>query len=117
MISAGIIGVGAGIPDGVLTNADLEKMVETSDEWIRTRSGIRERRIAPPEMAASDLALIAAREALADAGITPAELDLVIVATITSDMVFPSTSCLVQHALGAEKAAAYDLSAGCSGFI
>ncbi|NLG85197.1 MAG: beta-ketoacyl-ACP synthase 3 [Firmicutes bacterium] len=117
VISAGILGVGAGIPEGILTNADLEKMVETSDEWIRTRSGIRERRIAPPEIAASDLALLAGRDALADAGIEPAALDLIIVATITPDMIFPSTACLLQHALGAEKAAAFDLAAGCSGFI
>lgn len=117
LVSAGIIGVGAGIPRGIITNQDLEKMVETSDEWIRTRSGIRERRIAPPEMATSDLGLIAAREALADAGIDAADLDLIIVATVTPDMVFPATACLIQHELGAVKAAAYDLSAGCSGFI
>lgn len=116
-VAAGIIGLGAGIPDGVITNADLEKMVDTSDEWIRTRSGIRERRIAPPEMGASTLGLIAAREALADAGITGEDLDLIVVATISPDMIFPSTSCLLQHKLGAKKAAAFDLSAGCSGFI
>lgn len=115
--SAGILGLGAGIPAGILTNADLEKMVDTSDEWIRTRSGIVERRIAPPGMTASDLAMVAAEEALADAGIKGADLDLIVVATISTDMIFPSTSCLLQDRLGAKKAAAYDLSAGCSGFI
>ena len=117
LVSAGIIGLGAGIPDRILTNADLEKMVDTSDEWIRTRSGIRERRIAPPEVAASDLGLLASQEALAGAGLTGADLDLIIVATITPDTIFPSVSCLLQQRLGAVKAAAYDLSAGCSGFI
>ncbi|MGE5528710.1 MAG: beta-ketoacyl-ACP synthase III [Patescibacteria group bacterium] len=116
-VSVGILGLGAGIPEGVITNADLEKIVDTSDEWIRTRSGIRERRIAGPEIATSDLAYEAASAALADAGLSGADLDLIIVATITPDYAFPSTSCLIQHRLGAERAAAYDLSAGCSGFI
>ena len=117
LVSAGIIGIGAGIPDGVLTNADLEKIVDTSDEWIRTRSGIRERRIAPPDIAASDLAFVAAHQALADAGLKGSDLDAIIVSTITSDTIFPSTSCLLQHRLGAKNASAFDLSAGCSGFI
>ena len=116
-IRAGVLGLGSSVPDQVLTNADLEKMVKTSDEWIRTRSGICERRIAPKETAASDLALLAAREALSDAGLQGEDLDLIIVATVSSDMLFPNTSCLIQRDLGAKNAAAYDLSAGCSGFI
>lgn len=115
--SVGIIGMGSAIPEGILTNADLEKMVNTSDEWIRTRTGIRERRISSPDISTSVLAAEAARKALADGGVEPMELDLIIVATISPDMVFPSTACLVQAKLGAKKAAAYDLSAGCSGFI
>ncbi|MGE5551885.1 MAG: beta-ketoacyl-ACP synthase III [Bacteroidota bacterium] len=117
LVSAGVIGLGAGIPDKIVTNADMEKIVDTSDEWIRTRTGIKERRIAPPEIATSDLALMAAENALADAGLAASDLDMIIVATITSDMVWPSTACLLQARLGAKKAAAFDLSAGCSGFI
>lgn len=113
----GITGVGAHVPEKVLTNADLEKMVETSDEWITTRTGIKERRIAAPTEAASDLALPAAREALEDAGSTAAEIDLVICATATPDMLFPATAALVADELGAEEAAAYDLLAGCTGFV
>lgn len=117
LINAGIAGVGAYVPDKIITNADLEKIVDTSDEWIVNRSGIRERRIAPPEMAASDFAEIAARQAIAGAGITAEDLDLVIVATNTPDMVFPATACLVQDRIGAKKAGAFDLAAGCSGFM
>jgi len=114
---AGIIGLGVYAPEKILTNEELEKMVDTSDEWIRTRTGIRERRIAAPEQATSDLALEAARRALADAAVTAGELDLIIVATNTPDMLFPATACLLQNALGAERAGAFDLLAGCTGFI
>lgn len=117
LIRAGIAGVGAYVPDRVVTNADLEKIVDTSNEWIVNRSGIKERRIAPPEMATSDFAEIAARQAIAGAGITAEEIDLVIVATNTPDMVFPATACLVQDKIGAKKAGAFDLAAGCSGFM
>ncbi len=113
----GILGTGSHLPEKVLTNADLEKMVETSDEWIVTRTGIRERRIARPEEASSDLALEAARKALDAAGVTPEALDLIVVATVTPDMMFPSTACIVQEKLGATRAAAFDLSAACSGFL
>ncbi|MFX4261716.1 beta-ketoacyl-ACP synthase III [Pelotomaculum propionicicum] len=117
LLNTGIAGVGAYVPDRIVTNADLEKIVDTSDEWIVDRSGIRERRIAPPEMATSDFAEIAARQAIADAGITAEEIDLVIAATNTPDMVFPATACLVQDRIGAKKAGAFDLAAGCSGFM
>ncbi len=117
LCNAGIRGVGAYVPDNVVTNEDLEKIVDTSNEWIVSRSGIRERRIAPSEMASSDFAVIAANEAIAGAGITAAEIDLVIVATNTPDMVFPATACLVQERIGAKKAGAFDLAAGCSGFM
>jgi 3-oxoacyl-[acyl-carrier-protein] synthase III len=116
-IAVGITGVGSYVPERVLTNGDLEAMVETSDEWIVTRTGIRERHIAEPDQAASDLALPAAREALEQAGVDPEELDLIIVATATPDMLFPATAALVADALGARKAAAYDLLAGCTGFV
>lgn len=116
-IAVGIAGLGAYAPERVLTNADLEAMVETSDEWITTRTGIKERRIAAPDQAASDLALPAAREALEQAGVMPEELDLVIVATATPDMLFPATGALVADRLGARRAAAFDLLAGCTGFV
>ncbi|MGO0122170.1 beta-ketoacyl-ACP synthase III [Desulfothermobacter acidiphilus] len=113
----GIIGLGVYVPEKVLTNFDLERMVDTSDEWIRERSGIRERRLAAPEESTSDLATKAAQAALIDAKLSPEEVDLIIVATATPDMLFPATACLVQANLGASKAAAFDLEAGCSGFI
>jgi 3-oxoacyl-[acyl-carrier-protein] synthase III len=116
-VAVGITGLGAFAPERVLTNADLERMVETSDEWIASRTGIRERRIADPDQAASDLALPAARQALEDAGVEAAELDLIVVATATPDMLFPATAAIVADELGAAKAAAYDLLAGCTGFI
>ena len=116
-IAVGLTGVGAYTPERVLTNADLEAMVDTSDDWIVTRTGIKERRIAAPEEAASDLALPAARQALEQAGVAPEELDLVIVATATPDMLFPATAAIVADALGAKQAAAYDLLAGCTGFV
>lgn len=105
------------VPEKVLTNFDLEKMVDTSDAWIRERTGIRERRIAAPEESTSDLATRAAKEALAAANLSPEEIDLIIVATASPDMLFPATACLVQANLGASRAAAFDLEAGCSGFI
>lgn len=117
LINAGIAGVGSYLPDRILTNADLEKMVDTTNEWILARSGIRERRITSPEQATSDLAVAAGLRALADAGIDAEEVDLVIVATNTPDMFFPATACLVQDRIGAKKAGAFDLAAGCTGFI
>ena len=115
--SVGIIGTGKYVPERVLTNRDLEAMVETNDEWIVTRTGIKERRLAAESEATSDLAYHAAKEAIAAAGLTAEDIDLIIVATITPDMFFPSTACLLQDKLGAKQAAAFDLSAACSGFI
>lgn len=112
-----ITGVGSYVPEKVLTNADLERMVETSDEWITSRTGIKERRIAAAEEFTSDLGAKAALKAMEMAGVTAEQIDLVIVATITPDMPFPSTACLVQKKLGAHRAAAFDLEAACSGFI
>jgi 3-oxoacyl-[acyl-carrier-protein] synthase-3 len=112
-----ITGVGAYVPERILTNAELEKMVDTSDEWITTRTGIRERRIAGADQFTSDLGAEAARRAMARAGITADQIDLIVVATITPDMPFPSTACLVQSKIGAYRAAAFDLEAACSGFI
>jgi 3-oxoacyl-[acyl-carrier-protein] synthase-3 len=105
------------VPERVLTNKELEQMVETNDEWIVSRTGISERRIAAKEQASSDLAYEAALEALGNAGLSAEELDLIIVATVTPDMSFPSTACVLQSRLGAKNAAAFDLSAACSGFI
>jgi len=113
----GITGVGAYVPERVLTNADLERIVETSDEWITDRTGIKERRIAEPDQAASDLAVPACEQALARAGVDARDLDLVIVATASPDMIFPATASLVQDRIGAANAAAYDLLAGCTGFM
>ena len=115
--AVGIIGLGTHVPEKILTNKDMEKIVETTDEWIMERTGIRERRIASDSEATSDLATQAARKALANAGISAAEIDLIIVATATPDMFFPSTACLVQANLQAVNAAAFDLAAGCSGFV
>src|SRR5215210_6588048 len=112
-----IIGTGAYVPDRVLTNADLERMVATSDPWIVERTGIRERRIAAPGQTCSDLGTRAAQEALAAAGIESADLDMILVATCTGDQPLPSTACLVQANLGARRAAACDLSAACCGFV
>ncbi|WP_461829592.1 beta-ketoacyl-ACP synthase III [Aquifex sp.] len=111
-----IIGTGIALPEKVLTNFDLEKMVDTSDEWITTRTGIKERRIAENETV-TELATKAAKEALQNAGVSPTELDLIILATLTPEKRFPSTACLVQAQLGAEKVYAFDVSAACSGFI
>lgn len=115
--AVGIVGVGSAIPQGILTNKELETMVETSDEWIQTRTGIKERRIAAPGETTSVLAIKAAQKALEDAGVSSEQIDLIVVATATPDMIFPSTACLVQEAIGAKSSAAYDLTAGCSGFI
>jgi 3-oxoacyl-[acyl-carrier-protein] synthase-3 len=112
-----ISGVGSYVPAKVLTNADLEKMVDTSDEWITTRTGIKERRLAAAQEYTSDLATEAARRAMEKAKVSAAEIDLIVVATITPDMPFPSTACLVQQKIGARRAAAFDLEAACSGFI
>jgi 3-oxoacyl-[acyl-carrier-protein] synthase-3 len=115
---AGIIGIGSFAPKTVLTNADIEKMVDTSDEWIVTRSGIRQRHIVGDEdIASSDLGAEAARHALESAGIPVETIDLVICATISGDMPFPSTACLIQDKIGAVNAAAFDLQAGCSGWV
>jgi len=112
-----ITGIGSYVPERVLTNADLEKIVETSDEWIITRTGIKERRMAAEGEHTSTMAVKAAHQALEQAGLAATDLDLIIVATITPDMPFPATACLVQRELGAIKAAAFDLEAACSGFI
>ena len=111
----GILGLGAYLPEKILTNKDLERMVDTSDEWIQTRTGIKERRIAEKGTATSDLAAKASLEAIQSAGLKPTDLDLIIVATISPDMIFPSTACIVQEKIGA-KCAAFDISAACSGF-
>lgn len=112
-----ILGTGSYVPERVLSNADLERMVATSDNWIRERTGIRERRIAASGEACSDLGAIAAERALAAAGIKPTALDLVLVATCTGDMPLPSTACLIQDRIGATRAAACDISAACCGFV
>ena len=112
-----IIGTGSSVPDAILSNSDLEKMVETSDEWITSRTGIRERRIADENTASSDIAYEAAEKALKAAGVSPQQLDVIIVGTITPDFLFPSTGCVVQSLLGAKNAYAFDLMAGCSGFL
>ena len=113
-----ITGLGCNVPDRIVTNADLEELVQTTDEWIVTRTGIRERRLAEPgELAMSELAIPAAERALKQAGVDPAAIDVLIVATVTPDMAFPSTAAIVADKLGMPDAAAYDLSAGCTGFM
>lgn len=114
---ARVTGTGSYAPAKVLTNADLERMVATSDEWIRERTGIRERRIAASGEACSDLAVQAGRRALEAAGLSPADVDLILLATCTGDYPLPATACLVQHQLGATKAAACDIGAACCGFV
>lgn len=113
----GIIGTGSFVPDNVVTNVDLEKIVDTSDAWIRERTGIEARRIAPEGMNASDMATEAAKRALEAANLTADDIDCIIVATLTGDMIIPSTACVVQANLGASHAAAFDLGAACSGFV
>src|ERR671936_130508 len=112
-----ITGLGSYVPERVLTNDELETLVDTSDEWIMTRTGIKERRIAAPEEALTDLALPAARTALAQAQVEPQDIDFLVCATVTPDMMFPTSSALLADELGAPKAAAYDLLAGCTGFM
>jgi 3-oxoacyl-[acyl-carrier-protein] synthase-3 len=116
-MNAGIIGVGRYLPEKVVTNADLEKIMDTSDEWIRTRTGIQERRIAPDDIGTADMGYEAALKALKDAGLKAEDLDLIIVSTVTPDYPFPSASCMIQEKLGATKAAAFDVSAACAGFM
>lgn len=117
MKNIGILGLGHYLPAKILTNHDLEKMVDTSDEWITTRTGIKERRIADRAEKNSDLAIRAAQEAVTNSGISPEDIELIIVTTISPDSNFPSVACLVQKAIGARKAAAFDISAACSGFL
>ncbi len=114
---ARISALGSYVPPRLLTNDDLSKMVDTTDEWIRTRTGIAERHLVEPGMATSDMAVAAARACLAERGFDPARLRMLILATVTPDMMFPSTACLVQQKLGAEKCWGFDLSAACSGFL
>src|SRR5689334_12827554 len=114
---AAITGWGMAVPERVVTNADLERMVDTSDEWIRTRTGIRERRVVGPGESTSTLSTEAARRAIGQAGLVPADIDLIILATCTPDRPFPATACTVQANLGIPRAAAFDLAAACSGFV
>jgi 3-oxoacyl-[acyl-carrier-protein] synthase-3 len=117
MSKVGILGVGSYLPEKKVTNFDLEKILDTSDEWIRTRTGIKERRFVSPDQAASDLAAEAARRAMKDAGISQEDIDLIIVGTNSPDMLYPATACLVQDKIGAKNAAAFDLQAGCTGWV
>lgn len=112
-----VTGIGHSVPEKVLTNLDIEKLVETSDEWIVQRTGIKERRITTEDETASTLAIAASQEALARANVDPIDIELVVVGTVTGDYIFPSTSCLVQEAIGAKHAGAYDIGAACAGFI
>ncbi|CAM3771889.1 beta-ketoacyl-ACP synthase III [Aeromicrobium ponti] len=116
-MNAGIIGIGRYLPEKVVTNADLEKIVDTSDEWIRTRTGIEERRIADDNIDSSAMAYESAMNALDNAGIAAEDLDMILVATVTPDYPFPSVACMLQERLGASKAAAMDVSAACAGFM
>jgi len=117
MLRTRILGTGSNLPEKILTNADLEKMVDTSDEWIVTRSGIRERRVVDEDIPSSELALPAARQAIDGAGLSPEDIDAILVATVTPDMAFPSTACLLQNKLGCRQVPGFDFSAGCTGFI
>ncbi|HET8764857.1 MAG TPA: beta-ketoacyl-ACP synthase III, partial [Rhodanobacter sp.] len=112
-----IIATGSALPERVVSNVDLEKIVDTSDEWIRTRTGIRQRHIAADGETTGDLAFLAAQRALEAAGVKASELDLIVLGTTTPDIIFPSTACLVQHRLGANGCAAFDVNAACSGFM
>jgi len=116
-MNAGILGLGRYLPDKIFTNADLEKIMDTSDEWIRTRTGIEERRIANDDIDTSDMAYEAAKAALKNAEISAEEIDMILVATVTPDQSFPSVACMIQEKLGAMKAAAMDVSAACAGFM
>ena len=115
--NSGILGTGHSYPEGILTNADLERIVDTSDEWITTRTGIKQRRKAGPDEYTSQFAARASREAIERAGVDPAEIDLLLCATVTPDQILPSTACLIQAQLGANNAAAMDIVAACSGFL
>jgi len=115
--SAGIFGLGSYLPERILSNKELETMVDTSDEWIKSRTGISERRVAAADQTTSDLALLAAQAALADAGMTPEELDLIIVGSASPDMIFPATACVLEEKLGIKGKPAFDIQAACSGFI
>src|SRR5579885_120121 len=112
-----IQGIGHSVPQKILSNADLERIVDTNDQWIMQRTGIKERRISTSEETTSVLATAAAREALESAKVSAADLDVIVCGTVTGDMIFPATSCLVQHAIGATKAGAFDVGAACAGFI
>jgi 3-oxoacyl-[acyl-carrier-protein] synthase-3 len=112
-----VAGTGSHVPERILTNADLEKIVDTSDQWITERTGMKERHISAPGEAASDIAIRACEQALAEADVKSEDLDLIVVGTVTGDMPFPSTACVLQQRLGASRAAAFDVSAGCTGFI
>ncbi|USK60802.1 beta-ketoacyl-ACP synthase III [Peribacillus asahii] len=116
-MNAGIIGIGRYLPEKIVTNSDLEKVMDTSDEWIRTRTGIEARRIASDDVNTSDMAYKAAAQAIENAGITAEDIDLILVSTVTPDQSFPSVACMIQEQLGAKKAAAMDLSAACAGFM
>ncbi len=116
-IAAKITGVSGYVPPRVMSNADLEKLVDTSDEWIRERTGIRERHVVEPGVGSSDLATAAARTLLESRGVSAEDIDLIVVASVTPDMMFPATACLVQDKLGATNAWGFDLSAACSGFV
>ncbi|WP_203364185.1 beta-ketoacyl-ACP synthase III [Bacillus sp. REN10] len=116
-MNTGILGMGRYVPEKVVTNVDLEKVMDTSDEWIRTRTGIEERRIAGEEENTSHMGVKAAKNAIEQAGIAPEEIDLIIVATVTPDHAFPSVACMIQEQIGAKQAAAMDISAACTGFM
>ena len=113
----GILGIGAYVPKRILTNNDLEELVDTSDEWIQTRTGIKQRRIADESEASSDLGAIAAKQALDDAKLNPEDIEAIVTATLSPDYISPATACLIQSKIGAHNAAAFDLGAGCSGFV
>ncbi|MBP1947246.1 beta-ketoacyl-ACP synthase III [Virgibacillus litoralis] len=116
-MDVGLLGTGHYVPTNVVTNKDMEKIVDTNDEWIRTRTGIEERRIASDDINTSDMAFFAAQEALKESNVKAEDIDLILVATVTPDTPFPSVSCMIQDRLGANKAAAMDISAACSGFM
>lgn len=117
MMNAGIVGIGRYLPEKIVTNFDLEKIMDTSDEWIRTRTGIEERRISSDDVDTSDMAYGAAQKAIENAGISASDIDMILVATVTPDQPFPSVACMIQEKLGAKKAAAMDISAACAGFM
>jgi len=117
MQEAGILGLGCYLPPKKITNSDLEKMVDTSDQWIVSRTGIKERRMAEADVASSDLGVEASKIAIKDAGLKPENIDLIITATITPDKAFPATACIIQDKIGAKNAAAFDINAACSGFV